>query len=145
GGQHGRGGQAGGDRVRGAADADDPGGGDRPVGVPRLRGRAAAVGPLPRRRVQPQADPFGARLPDPGGVRAAVAHATGGAARRTIRAGLRWSSFWGALQTSIHHSLGGGRAVANITRGSLTVWPTRLQQHSSPMNRTGRAWGSAKP
>ena len=69
--QHGGGRRAGGERLRRAADADDQGGGSRPVGVRGLRGRPAAAGPVPRRRVQPEADSFVVGLPDAERVRAA--------------------------------------------------------------------------
>jgi hypothetical protein len=71
--QHGGRRQAGGERVRRAPDADDPGGGDRPVRVPGLRRCVRPARSVPGRRVQPEADPLVAGLPDPGRVRAAMA------------------------------------------------------------------------
>src|SRR5512135_3509714 len=71
--QHGGGRQAGGERVCQASDADHPGGGDRPVRVRGLRRCVRPTGSIPGRRVQPEADPLVAGLPDPGRVRAAMA------------------------------------------------------------------------
>lgn len=99
--QHGGRGQAGGERLRRAADADHQGRGGGPERV-RGPGRCpAAVGSVPRRRVQHQADPFLPGVLDPSGVSATMdEHATNSIINRYITTAVLAPRFRGALQPS---------------------------------------------